>query len=121
MEGDRSNIYKLAKCLQYLGDKQAAGAVYAEVDTHCDACGKMIPKSDIRFICKQCPVIDLCSICMTKYDEQNMRIRICQGHQFWGVVVLGQRLQPQMAEEEEHELTRAEWLKNLIEVYQEGT
>ncbi|GFF57779.1 putative ankyrin repeat protein RF_0381 [Aspergillus lentulus] len=121
MEGDRSDVYKLAKCLQYLDDKQAAGAIYAEVDAYCDVCDKVIPKSDIRFICEQCPAIDLCSACMTKYEEQNMRIRICQAHQFWRVVVLEQRLQKQMADGGERELTRAEWLKNLIEVYREGT
>jgi methionyl-tRNA synthetase len=121
MEGDRSDVYKLAKCLQYLDDKQAAGAIYAEVDTYCDVCDEVIPKSDIRFICEQCPAIDFCSACMTKYEEQNMRIRICQAHQFWRVVVLEQRLPKQMADGDERELTRAEWLKNLTEVYREGT
>jgi hypothetical protein len=58
---------------------------------------------------------------MTKYEEQNMRIGICQAHQFWRVVVLEQRLPKQMADGGERELTRAEWLKNLTEVYREGT
>ncbi|KAH1299832.1 hypothetical protein KXV27_002966 [Aspergillus fumigatus] len=120
LEGDRSNVYTLAKCLQYLDDKQAAGAIYAEVDAYCDVCDKLIPKSDIRFICEECPVIDLCSACMAKYEEQNMRIRICQAHQFWRVVVWEHRLPKQMTDGGEGELARAELLKNLIEVYREA-
>jgi hypothetical protein len=34
---------------------------------------------------------------------------------------LEQRLPKQMADGGERELTRAEWLKNLTEVYREGT
>ncbi|KAL3461971.1 ankyrin repeat-containing domain protein [Aspergillus heterothallicus] len=122
LEGDLVDVYKLAKCLQYLGDTESAGVVYAEVGSYCDLCKEPIPKTDMRFICKECPDVDLCAGCMTKYEQGNMRIQICQRHEFWGIVVLDQRLPQQHAPEgEELEQARSEWLQNLIERYSEGS
>ncbi|KAL2864012.1 ankyrin repeat-containing domain protein [Aspergillus lucknowensis] len=117
LEGDAAGLYELAKCLQYLGDLESAAAVFAETEAFCDKCTRKIPQPDMRFVCTECPAIDLCAACMTEYETENFQVQICRGHRFWGLVVSDHRLPGQPFEGEELEAGRREWLQNLVAVY----
>ncbi|KAL2785591.1 ankyrin repeat-containing domain protein [Aspergillus keveii] len=121
LEGDRSELYTLGKCLQYLGDLAAAGTIFAETQKECNRCSSTIPEQGIRYICTECPNIDLCASCIRVYESENMRIKICRGHKFWGVKVLDHRLSQRIPEgkekEKEVEMVRAKWLMDLIDIY----
>jgi hypothetical protein len=123
LEGDRSELYRLGKCLQYLGDLAAAGTIFAETQAECNRCSSLIPAKGMRYVCTECPNIDMCASCIRVYESDNLRIKICCGHKFWRVKVLDYRLSQRIPEgkgkkkEVEMEIVRAEWLMDLIRIY----
>ncbi|CEL11208.1 hypothetical protein ASPCAL14311 [Aspergillus calidoustus] len=98
---------------------QTAGAAFAEVESECNRCSSPIPEKGMRYICTECPNINLCASCMRSYESENLRIKICRGQNFWGIEVSKYRLSQPMREGKEKglEMVRAQWLRNLIKIF----
>jgi hypothetical protein len=70
LKGNQSELYNLGKCLQYLGDLTTAGTIFAEVESSCCRCSSTIPEKGMRYICTECPNIDLCASFIRVYESE---------------------------------------------------
>ncbi|KAF5859138.1 hypothetical protein ETB97_003279 [Aspergillus alliaceus] len=122
-----SNFYALGKCLLYMNDTLAARVAFAqEVDAtdqldlqyrsvSCDICGNKPTVAGGRFVCHTCSDVDLCSECMDQYQQEGLRVRMCQGHQFLEVRPYDQ--EPLGSQTYDRNEFRNHWLESLIAAY----
>jgi ankyrin repeat protein len=120
-------FYELGHCLLLLGDMQEACTAFEQQITpnshkanpmhsaFCDFCGEERISGD-RFVCFKCVDIDLCSMCMERYNRGES-VRNCEGHNF--LKVPGE----DWAKLREQEVntsgeTKDQWLERLVRKYE---
>ncbi|KAL4876191.1 ankyrin repeat-containing domain protein [Aspergillus karnatakaensis] len=83
LSGGQHEIDRLGKCLQFIGDIQAAWTVLAQSSpAYCDLCNHDFQSHDKRFVCTICPSMELCRRCMEAYNTSADKFVLCSGHGF---------------------------------------
>jgi hypothetical protein len=120
------SFHRLGKCLLLLGELQEACTAFEQQITWksdktspvhfaiCDFCDRGRISGD-RFVCSKCMDVDLCSVCMERYNKGES-VQGCEGHNF--LRVPGEEWR-QLREQEVNRCgeTRDEWFERLVKKY----